>query len=59
MTGLISATGIKETGDGGEVLKVLGGSMRIFGEERAKVDDKRLSDFKKPIKQNGNKNKVK
>lgn len=34
MTGFIESTGISEKDDGGEVLKVLGGSMKVIGEKR-------------------------
>lgn len=40
MAGLIEGTGIKETGDGGEVLKVLGGAMKSIGEARGKLKAK-------------------
>lgn len=35
MTGLMTATGLSEKDEGGEVLKVLGGSMKGIGEQRA------------------------
>lgn len=34
MSGVIEASGISEKGDGGEVLKVLGGVMKGIGEQR-------------------------
>lgn len=34
MAGVIEATGISDKGDGGEVLKVLGGAIKNIGEQR-------------------------
>lgn len=44
MTGIISATGISERDEGGEVLKVLGGAVKAIGETREKS---KLSNKKK------------
>ena len=47
MSGLMSATGISDKGEGGEILKVLGGSMKKIGEIREEEKKLKLKEFKK------------
>lgn len=58
MSGLMSATGISDKTEGGEILKVLGGSMKKIGEQREEEYRSKLSkQFSKENVKNKNKSK--